>query len=399
MRVAISSGSRSEGPRALSTGSARPSPCCRRRPGSGHAPLRAGGRPSARNSASGSFPLAAARRRWKRTSSSMKSCGRSCASSRPSASSRATRSRRRSRGCGELRADRLDRAPRLEQLADLLEHEARAIGQELGRDHERAHEHTAEVTPAHLDDAGLAEHVERLAHAGAADAEGAGELGVLRQLRPDRRESGADAVHERPRDRVRRAVELDRREVVGGRHGGRMHGARASQSFNRLMIAMARQRLTGSAGRHLRGRAATHRAAGALAGRPDGRPRQPRAAVARPGQGRRAPGVVGEPRHGHDGALAVRAAAGRRSASSRTPRPCCTRSSTSSAGSTSRTCARCATSAACRRTRAGRRIPYPVDYSTGSVGLGAAAPLFGALVQRYVDDHGELGRARGRFIS
>ncbi len=43
--------------------------------------------------------------------------------------------------------------------------------------------------------------------------------------------------------------------------------------------------------------------------------------------------------------------------------------------------------------------PVPVDYSTGSVGLGAAAPLFGALVQRYVDDHGELGRPRGRFIS
>ncbi len=43
--------------------------------------------------------------------------------------------------------------------------------------------------------------------------------------------------------------------------------------------------------------------------------------------------------------------------------------------------------------------PVPVDYSTGSVGLGAAAPLFGALVQRYVDDHGELGRERGRFIS
>jgi pyruvate dehydrogenase E1 component len=43
--------------------------------------------------------------------------------------------------------------------------------------------------------------------------------------------------------------------------------------------------------------------------------------------------------------------------------------------------------------------PVPVDYSTGSVGLGAAAPLFGALVQRYVDDHGRLGRTRGRFIS
>jgi pyruvate dehydrogenase E1 component len=42
--------------------------------------------------------------------------------------------------------------------------------------------------------------------------------------------------------------------------------------------------------------------------------------------------------------------------------------------------------------------PYPVDYSTGSVGLGAAAPLFGALVDRYVGDH--FGTAGGgRYIS
>ena len=68
-------------------------------------------------------------------------------------------------------------------------------------------------------------------------------------------------------------------------------------------------------------------------------------------------------------------------------------------GSTSRTCARFATSAACRPTRAGRRIRSPSTTRPGSVGLGAAAPLFGALVQRYVDDHGELGRPGGRFIS
>ncbi len=43
--------------------------------------------------------------------------------------------------------------------------------------------------------------------------------------------------------------------------------------------------------------------------------------------------------------------------------------------------------------------PFPVDYSTGSVGLGAAAPLFGALAGRYAEAHfGRRGR-RGRFIS
>jgi pyruvate dehydrogenase E1 component len=42
--------------------------------------------------------------------------------------------------------------------------------------------------------------------------------------------------------------------------------------------------------------------------------------------------------------------------------------------------------------------PFPVDYSTGSVGIGSAAPLFGALANRYVESH--LGRGTGgRFIS
>jgi pyruvate dehydrogenase E1 component len=44
--------------------------------------------------------------------------------------------------------------------------------------------------------------------------------------------------------------------------------------------------------------------------------------------------------------------------------------------------------------------PFPVDYSTGSVGLGAAAPLFGALADRYVSAHfGRGGGSRGRFVS
>jgi len=42
--------------------------------------------------------------------------------------------------------------------------------------------------------------------------------------------------------------------------------------------------------------------------------------------------------------------------------------------------------------------PFPVDYSTGSVGLGSVAPLFGAMANRYVDTH--FGRSTGgRFIS
>ncbi len=42
--------------------------------------------------------------------------------------------------------------------------------------------------------------------------------------------------------------------------------------------------------------------------------------------------------------------------------------------------------------------PFPVDYSTGSVGLGSAAPLFGALADRYVETH--FGSSTGgRFIS
>src|SRR5215207_4875370 len=32
--------------------------------------------------------------------------------------------------------------------------------------------------------------------------------------------------------------------------------------------------------------------------------------------------------------------------------------------------------------------PDPVDYSTGSVGIGATAPIWGALARRYVDTHG-----------
>ena len=42
--------------------------------------------------------------------------------------------------------------------------------------------------------------------------------------------------------------------------------------------------------------------------------------------------------------------------------------------------------------------PFAVDYSTGSVGLGSAAPLFGALANRYVESRLGSG-TRGRYIS
>jgi pyruvate dehydrogenase E1 component len=43
--------------------------------------------------------------------------------------------------------------------------------------------------------------------------------------------------------------------------------------------------------------------------------------------------------------------------------------------------------------------PDVADYSTGSVGLGAVAPLFGAAARRYLDHHVDGGAGRGRFIA
>src|SRR2546429_7256527 len=42
--------------------------------------------------------------------------------------------------------------------------------------------------------------------------------------------------------------------------------------------------------------------------------------------------------------------------------------------------------------------PDPVDYSTGSVGLGATAPIWGALAHRYVAGHFEVPRG-GRQVA
>ena len=74
--------------------------------------------------------------------------------------------------------------------------------------------------------------------------------------------------------------------------------------------------------------------------------------------------------------------AGTRSRSSPTPRRCCTRSTTCSAGSTPPTSSLRAFGGLqpTRRTK----DPDPVDYSTGSVGIGATATIWGAVARRYL---------------
>ena len=76
----------------------------------------------------------------------------------------------------------------------------------------------------------------------------------------------------------------------------------------------------------------------------------------------------------------------RRDQAARLARPT-TRSSTCSATSTPRCSPGCASSAGSSRTRRRTKDPDPVDFSTGSVGLGAVAPMFAALADRYLRLH------------
>ena len=86
--------------------------------------------------------------------------------------------------------------------------------------------------------------------------------------------------------------------------------------------------------------------------------------------------------------------AGIGSRSNRTRRPCCTRSTFCWVISMRNTCPCCANSAGCSPTQP-VQDPDPVDYSTGSVGIGATAPIWGAVARRYVNAAlGDTGSGR-----
>ena len=88
----------------------------------------------------------------------------------------------------------------------------------------------------------------------------------------------------------------------------------------------------------------------------------------------------------HDGAVVRRSCAPRTgSRSSRTPRRCCTRSTTCSASSTSAYLTTLREFGGLQSYPSRLKDPDPVDYSTGSVGIGATAPIWGAIARRYVD--------------
>ena len=154
-------------------------------------------------------------------------------------------------------------------------------------------------------------------------------------------------------------------------------------------VRPARQRprtRTSDADRH--GHPRRHRQPDPVAGRPDDPRGQPRPAEPRRDQGRRPPGVERLGRVDPDRALLLAGCVPATSwPSSRTPRPPTTPCNTCSATSTPRCSPGCASSAGSSRTRRGPRIPDPVDFSTGSVGLGAVAPMFAALADRYLRLH------------
>ena len=87
------------------------------------------------------------------------------------------------------------------------------------------------------------------------------------------------------------------------------------------------------------------------------------------------------------------------SRSSRTPRRCCTRSTTCSAISTASTYATLRAYGGLQSYPSRTKDPDPVDYSTGSVGIGATAPIWGAIARRYLEHHRFEAPPMGRQIA
>ncbi len=299
--------------------------------------------------------------------------------------------RRRPLG-GEERAGRLDRPSGLEQLPDVLQTETGPVGQELGRDRERAHEDAAPVAAADVDDAGPAEQIERLPHDRARDAEPLGELGVAREAGAWRSGARADAVDQGSHHRVRGAGEVEGREVGGVRYGG--ISKRIDLCILRAVSVVAP---SGPSAGELDALEQIERRILWLATRivdhaNRGRPKDDELKVGGHQASSasmvslmtalylwdlRAEDLVSVKPHASPVLHAIEYLLGRLDRRFLTT----LREFGGLQSYPSRT-----------------KDPFPVDYSTGSVGIGSAAPLFGALANRYVDAHFGAGTG-GRFIS
>ena len=101
----------------------------------------------------------------------------------------------------------------------------------------------------------------------------------------------------------------------------------------------------------------------------------------------------------HDRALVRTSAAARiGSRSSRTPRRCCTRSSICSASSIAEYLTTLRQFGGLQSYPSRLKDPVPADFSTGSVGIGATAPIWSAIAHRYVAGHFDVPRG-GRQVA
>ena len=156
---------------------------------------------------------------WKRASASRKPANSPTARSAAAAAS-VTASRSAAPGPlgGERRRLARDRASPVGQLAQRTARRRLAVEDERGR-RVVAHERAAGAAAARLDEAGLAQDLQRLAQRHRRDAELRGELELARQPLAGRQHAGADRLAEAAHDLLDGALRLQRseRDVAGGR--------------------------------------------------------------------------------------------------------------------------------------------------------------------------------------
>jgi pyruvate dehydrogenase E1 component len=292
----------------------------------------------------------------------------------------------------EERTGRLDGSPRLEELTDLLETEPRPLGQELGRDYERADKHAAPIAATDVDDPRAPQEVDRLADNRSRDTEALRELAVSRQSSPRRGGAGTDTVDQRAHHRVRGSRQIERRKRSGLRNRrisnradecilGRVSVVSvpaptraelvALENIERRLLWLA-TRIVDYANRERPKddelKVGGHQASSAS---------MISLMTALYFWDLRAEDLVSVKPHASPVLHAVEYLLGRLDRRYLTT----LRAYGGLQSYPSRT-----------------KDPFPVDYSTGSVGIGSAAPLFGALANRYVDAHFGAG-TKGRYIS